>query len=112
MSDNQARVKNSLRLGEDDAVLVSGPLTFDNAVQIHAEGNAFIKQSKANPCVFDLSGVTQAGSAGVSLLLSWLRYARARSIELVFSNVPPGLLGVAQVSGIDEILPIKENPAV
>ena len=112
MRINQAMSNDNLQVGTDDCILVSGPLTFDNVERLSERGKKLLEKSKVSPCVFDLSGVTQAGSAGVSLLLSWARYARAQRIEVMFSNLPPGLTGVAQVSGIDQILPIKQNQAV
>jgi phospholipid transport system transporter-binding protein len=57
-------------------------------------------------CEIDFSEVTRAGSAGVSLLLSWLRCASARDIKVVFSHLPEDLLGVARVSGVDKFLPV------
>ena len=103
---NNSEPNDSLALGQDERILVKGPLTFDSVVPLNRLGKRMIKHSTVRPCVIDLSGVNRAGSAGVSLLLSWARYARSRDIEVSFCNLPSGLVGVAQVSGIDEILPI------
>lgn len=83
---------------------VSGELNFDSVVMLREKGAALLKEADSK-CEIDLSGVTRAGSAGVSLLLSWLRCAAAREIELVYSHLPADLLGVARVSGIDQFLP-------
>lgn len=85
---------------------LSGELRFDNVVALKQQGEQLLANA-GQDCEVDLAGVTRAGSAAVSLLLSWLRYASAANISLVFSHLPADLLGVAQVSGIDKILPVK-----
>ena len=84
---------------------VSGELDFANVVAIKERGIELLDKAVAK-FEISLAGVTRAGSAAVSLLLSWLRYAADKGIELVFSHLPADLFGVAQVSGIDQILPI------
>lgn len=86
-------------------ITVSGELGFHNVVALKDEGARLLAQSDSKVEI-DLSGVTRAGSAAVSLLLSWLRYASANGVELVFSHTPADLFGVAQVSGLEQILPI------
>ena len=52
----------------------------------------------------DLKGVTRADSAGLALLVEWLREAEYAGNEIVFINVPDQLLSIARVCGLDEIL--------
>lgn len=52
----------------------------------------------------DLKGVTRADSAGLALLVAWLREAEHAGNEIVFINVPDQLLSIARVCGLDEIL--------
>jgi phospholipid transport system transporter-binding protein len=52
----------------------------------------------------DLAGVTRADSAGLALLVEWLREAENAGNEIVFVNVPDQLLSIARVCGLDEIL--------
>ena len=54
-----------------------------------------------------LSFSSKAGSAALTLLFSWLRYAANLRKTVEFSNLPDDLLGVARVSGVDQILPFK-----
>ena len=51
-----------------------------------------------------LSGVSKADSAGLALLLEWLRQAGAGGVELHYVNLPGQLLAMAQVAGVDGIL--------
>ena len=52
----------------------------------------------------DLKGVTRADSAGLALLLEWLRESEQAGRRIAFVNVPPQLLSIARVCGLDEIL--------
>jgi len=52
----------------------------------------------------DLKGVSRADSAGLALLVEWLREAENAGNEIVFVNVPDQLLSIARVCGLDEIL--------
>ena len=54
--------------------------------------------------VFDLASITKVDSAGLALLLEWLRQAKAVGVELHYTNLPRQLMAMAQVAGVDEIL--------
>ncbi len=61
----------------------------------------------AHPVVtIDLAGVSRADSAGLALLLAWVKMARNQKAELSLKNFPDQLLAIAKVSGVDELLPI------
>ncbi len=55
---------------------------------------------------FDLAQVTRADSAALALVLEWLRLAQARGVNLRLGHVPPQLLAVAKVSGVESLLPL------
>jgi len=54
----------------------------------------------------DLAGVTRADSAGLALLVEWLRESECRGGTISFENVPVQLLSMAHVCGLDRILPL------
>jgi len=54
----------------------------------------------------DLAGVTRADSAGLALLVEWLRESECRGGTIRFENVPVQLLSMARVCGLDRILPL------
>ncbi|MCF7980708.1 MAG: STAS domain-containing protein [Pseudomonadales bacterium] len=91
-----------------DCFKVSGELAFANVVAIRDQGIVLLDKADSDVEI-SLAGVTRAGSAAVSLLLSWLRFAAEKEINLVFSHLPADLDGVARVSGIDQILPIASK---
>ena len=52
----------------------------------------------------DLSQVARSDSAGLALLVSWVRLARQQGKQLRFEQIPSQLLGMARVSGVDHLL--------
>lgn len=90
----------------DQQLMVSGTIDFDNAVDMSQQGERLISKA-ADQLEIDFSQVTRAGSAALTLLLSWVRYAVNHQKSLTFTNLPHDLLGVAKVSGVDQVLPIK-----
>ncbi|GAA5784116.1 hypothetical protein GCM10007860_13690 [Chitiniphilus shinanonensis] len=53
----------------------------------------------------DLSGVGRADSAALGLLLAWQRRAQAAGTRLSIVGAPEGLLQLARVYGVDQLLP-------
>lgn len=54
----------------------------------------------------DLAGVTRSDSAGLALLVEWLRLARARDVRVQFHNLPPQLQEIARISDLMPLLPL------
>lgn len=52
----------------------------------------------------DLSGVTRADSAGLALLVEWLREYASRGRSLAFLHMPEQMLSIARVCGLEDIL--------
>lgn len=52
----------------------------------------------------DLSGVTRADSAGLALLVEWLRESVNRGRSITFLHMPEQMLSIARVCGLEEIL--------
>lgn len=62
--------------------------------------------SRPEKITFDLAGIRKTDSAGLALLLEWLRQAGRGGGELHFVNFPRQLLAMAQVVGVDGMLVI------
>lgn len=63
----------------------------------------FSEQSGADIHV-DLAEVTESDSAGLALVIEWLRLAGQRGQRMNFSNLPKQLLALAQISEVDELI--------
>lgn len=51
----------------------------------------------------DLSGVKQSDSAGLALLIEWLRLARQQRQRIGFQNVPPQIDALARISEVEDL---------
>jgi phospholipid transport system transporter-binding protein len=52
----------------------------------------------------DLAGVSEADSAGLALLIEWLRIARQRGQQIQFANVPAQINALARISEVEDLL--------
>lgn len=52
----------------------------------------------------DMSGVRQADSAGLALLIEWLSRARSAGRRIVYANIPAQIAAVARISEVEALL--------
>lgn len=52
----------------------------------------------------DLSGVPEGDSAGLALLIEWLRLAKQQKQKLRFSNIPVQIAALARISEVETLL--------
>lgn len=84
---------------------VTGDLTFETVPDIWEQHHAF---SGGNTAVtVDLHDVTRADSAGLVLLVGWMRAAQEQGKQISFHNIPGQLLAIAKVSNLDRLLPLQ-----
>lgn len=79
-----------------------GPLTFDTVPQLFQQGRQLFNDGAA--VVLDLAGVERSDSAGLALLVGWMRLARQQKGSITFGNVPAQLVGLARVGGVEALL--------
>ena len=63
------------------------------------------QRARAGAQAVDLAGVTELDSSLLAMLLAWLREAKSAERALRFENVPEGLLTLARLYGVVELLP-------
>lgn len=52
----------------------------------------------------DLADVSESDSAGLALVIEWLRLARQRGQRMNFANLPKQLLALARISEVEELI--------
>ena len=87
---------------EGERLLVTGAVTLANVAQTLEEGYAAIR---AGADAVDLAGVTELDSSLLAMLLAWMREAAQAGRTLRLDNLPGGLITIAQLYGVDELLP-------
>lgn len=55
----------------------------------------------------DLAEVSCSDSAGLALLIEWMRSAKQQNKNIMFHNIPAQMLAMAHASGLDELLPLQ-----
>jgi len=91
---------------EGERLLVSGPVTLANVTEVLEQGYAAIR---AGASAADLKGVTELDSSLLAMLLAWLREASQAGRTLRLDNLPGGLITIAQLYGVDELLPSAQT---
>ncbi|HEY0720371.1 MAG TPA: STAS domain-containing protein [Gammaproteobacteria bacterium] len=99
---NQAHIERS----SDGSLQVSGELTFATVTALNGKAAALFAQPSGE-LVIDLAGVSRADSAGLALLIEWLRQAGHQGATLRFSHMPAQLHSIAAASYLDTVLPVS-----
>ena len=86
-----------------DRIEVSGPLTLGKAREMLEAGKALIKRPET---VFDLSGVEEVDSSGLTVVFGWVRAAKNQGKTARISHPPQNLLSLAALYGVTDLLPL------
>ena len=79
---------------------LEGDLTFATIDKQSVESLAFLTTAK--DITVDLSAVVCTDSAGLALMIEWIKYARHHRVHIAFKNIPEQLLNLAKLSGLDK----------
>jgi phospholipid transport system transporter-binding protein len=80
--------------------IVDGDLTFSAMDKKTVSSFAFLAATKQ--VTMDLGGVGNADSAGLALMIEWIKVTRSKRVQLRFRNIPEQLLNLAKLSGLDK----------
>jgi phospholipid transport system transporter-binding protein len=87
----------------DGVLAVSGALTFATVPELWERSSAWVSRTDG-PLTIDLTAVTRADSAGLGLLVEWLRQAASAGRRLRFANIPTQVQSLARVNGLSSAL--------
>lgn len=63
--------------------------------------NAFDFSNSAEEICIDLANISSSDSAGLALLIEWIKRGKLNGTKLTFKNIPQQLLTLAKLSGIE-----------
>jgi len=86
----------------DGRFRVSGVLDASTAREMLEESEARFEQFAGLD--IDLGGVGESDSAGLALLIEWLRLARQWQKEIRFENVPAQIEALARISEVEDLI--------
>ena len=81
---------------------VSGVLDASTAREVLEQSEARFQQFKALDV--DLGGVGESDSAGLALLIEWLRRAKQSGKEIHFANLPAQIEALARISEVEDLI--------
>lgn len=77
---------------------VEGDLNYATSARLYESARAAMAERL--PDSVDLAAVERVDSAGVALMLDWIRAARASQHSLTFHNVPSHMQRIADLCGV------------
>ena len=77
-------------------------MTFDSVTELWRQSDAMFSENTV--LQIDLGGVTRTDSAGLALLVEWLREASRQGGRIEFLNLPPQMLALAGAANLDGVL--------
>lgn len=91
--------------GDRDSYWVVGALDFTTVGPLVGRGEALAAAARKGGVLHvDLSAVSRTDSAGIALLLDWLRAARRQGVALNFTAMPPQMERIARACGVAALL--------
>lgn len=84
---------------ENNRLIISGDLDFSNVMSLWDASLPLLAQSEV--WLFDLSHVGSSNSAGLALLVEWIKLARKKNKKIHFDHIPSQLFSIAKVCGVD-----------
>jgi ABC-type transporter Mla MlaB component len=80
-------------------------LSFETARRACDAGIKLFKRAKKVPQIeIDCSGVSEADSAGLAVLLEWLKWALKNGRPMSFTSLPRNIRAVANISDVEPLL--------
>ena len=95
-----------LNIDANGTIKVAGALTFATVNQLWQQSKALLSPKTA-ALRFDLQDVSQSDSAGVALLIAWMRAAQQQKKSIHFTQAPQQMRAIVRVSSLEKILPIE-----
>lgn len=86
-----------------DRIEVSGALTLAGARAMLDSGCAALTRAET---LFDLAGVHEVDSSGLTVVFGWVRAAAQSGKRVRIVNPPKNLLSLAALYGVTELLPL------
>ena len=87
---------------QGDRWVLSGEIDFDSVPSLLTHPGA--NMVRGSNVRVDLAEVTRVDSAGLAMMVEWLREAQDKGLGISFNNVPEQLQSMARICGLEEIL--------
>jgi anti-sigma B factor antagonist len=108
-----AEITPSAHRGDADrpVLLVSGDLDHGDAGELREAGFAAVDAARAGaPVTVDLADVAFADSTSLGALVEIRAYADEHGRRLLLTNVPPRIVQLLTLSGLDAVFTFEQQP--
>ena len=95
--------------GEPGHFVLQGELTFSSIDKKTVNAFAVNILDSVDKIILDLNQVTCFDSAGLALLIEWIKLAQNKNMKLLFDNIPDQLLAIARLSGFEQALMARKS---
>jgi phospholipid transport system transporter-binding protein len=89
---------------QGDTLILAGVLNHETVLEVDQQGQQWLLESAPVDCKLDLGAITYSSSAGIALLLGWLRIAQQQQKNLYFLKAPASMIALAKVGGLEDLL--------
>lgn len=98
----------AIRQSEPGVLALDGVLDYCSGPFLREQGKVLIGTAQGRDLVLDCAGVAKSTSVGLSLLLAYMRDAKAVSKRLRVRGMPQDMYQIAQVCGLLELIPLED----
>ena len=95
---------------QNNSLVITGELNFATAVSLWNASQPLIKSH--SDLHFDFSKVTTSNSAGLAVILEWIKYARRANKTIHFSHIPAQLHSIIAVADIENLISDRSSVPV
>ena len=109
LDDDQQRPRAKIQRQDTRSYGIHGPMTFESVTDLWGQSEQMF--SDKSVLQIDLADVTRTDSAGLALLIEWLREATRQGGRVEFLNLPPQMLALAEAGGLEHVLTGNQGSA-
>jgi len=83
---------------------LSGVLDYESILDVYKQGQKWLRNLVPEEAIIEMGQLTYSNSAGLLLLLDWLRTAIQEQKAISIEKIPDDLFALIKVSGLDNLL--------
>lgn len=87
---------------QDTTLVISGDLDFTNVMSIYEKSLPLTFQCPE--LIFDFSSLKSTNSAGLTLLVEWIKLSKKQNKSIRFMHLPHEIISIAKAADIDGML--------
>lgn len=97
----------TVSINSQQQLSIVGVIDMDCVQDLCIQGKQLLQN--LNRYAIDMSGVTDADSSCLAMMIEWIRFAKAQNKPVGFYNTPRTVLDLGRVCGVDAILPLGKE---